>query len=99
MRTTENCCLCLGQPARVITGHVSLGDESVLAGWCDDCDERMRASCSSRLRGLPSWSIEEFLRCDLVGWVGHWVPAMGLRPWSVDDGAAKAEAPLGEGET
>lgn len=74
-----NCCLCLRAEATTYGGHVTRGRRRLLAGWCAACRERLDGSCSKRLRAVVdvTWTIAEFLRCDLAGWCGHWLPAMG----------------------
>lgn len=83
------CCRCLAAPARCFGGHVTHGPHIVLAGWCQECNEEMHGSASVRLHdvarkareareGHPP-TLERFLHCTIMGWCGHWVPAMGLR--------------------
>ncbi len=77
------CCLCLEQRARWFGGHVYRAGAKVFAGWCEACRERLDAACSARLReAARPWTISELLRCDLAGWHGHWVEAMGLQSWA-----------------
>jgi len=72
------CCLCLSERASVFGGHVTRGSERLCAGWCRACRDRLDASACPLLRNVArTWTIAEFMACDLVGWCGHWLDAMG----------------------
>lgn len=77
---TTACCLCLRAPGRFYGGHVTHGEHKVIAGWCEPCRARLDKACCARLRDVARpWTVSEFMACDLVGWCGHWVDAMGMR--------------------
>ena len=77
---TAQCVLCLSAPARIYGGHVTNGPYRIIAGWCEPCSKRLHAACCARLRDVVrQWTIKELLACDLVGWHGHWLSAMGMR--------------------
>lgn len=79
---TTGCCLCLSATATVYCGHVTHGARRILAGWCQPCRKKINKAIDTRLaNAIRKWTIEEFLRCDLAGWHGHWIPSMGLQSW------------------
>lgn len=76
----DRCVRCLDVPAVIFAGHVLHGSHRVLAGWCRPCHERMEQAFDVRLRAVvAAMPLDKFLNCDMAGWIGHWVPAMGLR--------------------
>ena len=85
---TDKCTRCLVSPATHFTGHLTLGSHIVAAGWCRACvDEQLDSGCT-QYRAIAraaleaeGWapSVRQIVDSTIMGWCGHWVPAMGLR--------------------
>lgn len=80
------CCRCLSAPARYFGGHVTCGPHLVTAGWCEACSDELHGSACTRMMaiarkalGEAPFSVRRFLDSTIMGWCGHWLPAMGLR--------------------
>lgn len=86
---TDNCTRCLVTPARCFSGHLTMGSHIITAGWCRECaSEEMLGSACSQYVALARAALEadgwqpttrQIIDSTLMGWCGHWIPAMGLR--------------------
>lgn len=57
-----------------------MGAVIVFAGWCDPCHRLLSEAASSHwIYVSKHWTVRKFLECEVAGWGGHWVSAMGLR--------------------